>query len=395
MRKSDRGLVPTVRRIPRDMRTRVPAEGNAGSPGRAPVWAYLASSILVIGRIALVPLPAASQDVMIPDAPTCPDCSIELQPLVTLGDSGEGYVSGTTNVVKTDDGFLVVLIEEPYRIAEFDASGAFVRRVGGRGEGPDEFKNIRTLVVGPNDSVFVFDGGNGRISVLTPELETVRTARIPGYSWHNHPLVLPGGRFLVNTFVPHRERLGYAFHVLTREGDVIASFHDDTRSEARSHVTGVVSERWMAEASDGGFWAASLNDYRIERFDGEHRLVARFSRDAPWFTVVAPPGGPSSALLDIREIASGELVVIGRTADPEWRDAVEPFRGSAYTVKSYSRYYDSVLEVIDPRTGRLVHSQRFDEFILTFVDPDHVVVKEESPTGDVRLHVMRLRVVRP
>lgn len=393
--KSDSGLAPTVRRILRDMRTRVPAEGNACSPGEAPLWAYLASSILVIWRIALVPLPAASQDVTIADAPTCPDCSIELQPLVTLGDSGEGYVSATTNVVRTDDGFLLVLIDEPYRITEFDASGAFVRRVGRRGEGPGEFKNIRTLVVGPSDSVFAFDGGNGRISVLTPELETARTARIPGYSWHNPPLTLPGGRFLINTFVPHRERMGYAFHILTREGDIVESFGDDRRRTAESHVTGVVTERWMAHASNGGFWAASLNDYRIEAYDAEHELVARFFRDAPWFTVTRPPGGPSSALLDIRELPSGELIVIGRAADPEWRSAIEPFRGSAYTVESYPRYYDSVLEVMDPRTGRLVLTHRFDEFIVTFLDHEHVVVKGESPNGDVRLHVMRLKIVRP
>ena len=60
----------------------------------------------------------------------------------------------------------------------FDASGGFLRAVGGEGDGPTEFRSPVLVRAGPADSLLVFDSRLNRISVLAPGGDVVRTARI-------------------------------------------------------------------------------------------------------------------------------------------------------------------------------------------------------------------------
>jgi hypothetical protein len=55
-----------------------------------------------------------------------------------------------------------------HRIVIVGASGRVVRMMGRRGSGPGEFRSIRTVQVLPGDSLLVFDGGLGRVSVFEP-----------------------------------------------------------------------------------------------------------------------------------------------------------------------------------------------------------------------------------
>lgn len=54
------------------------------------------------------------------------------------------------------------------QVMVFSAEGAFLRRMGRRGQGPGEFEGIQSVRVLPGDSVFAFDGRLQRATVFGP-----------------------------------------------------------------------------------------------------------------------------------------------------------------------------------------------------------------------------------
>ena len=64
-------------------------------------------------------------------------------------------------------------IGEGWRVSpvrHFSNEGRFLGFVGAKGEGPGEFKNSISVIVGPSDSVYVFDWELGRLLVFEPEM---------------------------------------------------------------------------------------------------------------------------------------------------------------------------------------------------------------------------------
>ena len=120
---------------------------------------------------------------------TCEGCEIQLQYLATVGDDGDGpgaLPSYPTSIARDSKGryFLTAPYSGEERPYLFDASGTFVSRLGGIGEGPREFQSAMFLSVS-EDSILVYDRLQGRIAVYTPELRYVRST--PGvlalYRW--------------------------------------------------------------------------------------------------------------------------------------------------------------------------------------------------------------------
>ena len=73
-----------------------------------------------------------------------------------------------------------VFVEDPqvrtYYV--FSPTGELVATVGRRGKAPGEFEDMSGLVVGPGDSVYVFDGSASRLSVFDPALRFAYSLRI-------------------------------------------------------------------------------------------------------------------------------------------------------------------------------------------------------------------------
>lgn len=90
------------------------------------------------------------------------------------GVSAPGYASWSRapGVIAAPDGSIVVVSSQPPVIAEFDAAGAFVRYIGGEGEGPGEFRVAShhgwigdTLWVAnfPEPRISLFDGNGAHL----------------------------------------------------------------------------------------------------------------------------------------------------------------------------------------------------------------------------------------
>lgn len=105
-------------------------------------------------------------------------------------------------------------------IVEFDESGRLVRRLGHRGEGPGELRNVRSYALGKHH-VVVLDSGNGKIVVFRrdasgfDEFSFIRFAS---------DLTMLGDSILA--IVPGDD--GHAFQLLTLTGEELGSHGDGT-----------------------------------------------------------------------------------------------------------------------------------------------------------------------
>lgn len=91
------------------------------------------------------------------------------------------------------DGRLYVFDYGDSRLKSFDQQGELAWSFGSRGSGPEEFGNPVDLAVGPEGGVWVVDGGEGRLSVVSAEGQPKKLIRHPGV--------------LVRDVVPLRDRL--------------------------------------------------------------------------------------------------------------------------------------------------------------------------------------------
>jgi len=129
-------------------------------------------------------------------------------------------------------------------------------------------------------------------------------------------------------------------------------------------------------------WVAQVSSYDIELYDRAGSLIQLYRREADWFPpgsgriVTAQPDGepPQPKVVGVQEDERGRLWVLSIVADSGWRrafsaDRLPPRRAGApqyYGVEDTNRLYDSVIEVIDPRSGKLISSTRVDEALAAF-----------------------------
>lgn len=97
-----------------------------------------------------------------------------------------------------EDGRVVVADAGSGEIRFYGRDGTFQRSSGGRGQAPGEYQAITSLGYGPADSIWVFDYGLRRFTVVTTQGEVVRTLTVGGnLSALNAVGRLPDGWFVV------------------------------------------------------------------------------------------------------------------------------------------------------------------------------------------------------
>ncbi|MEX2610393.1 MAG: hypothetical protein WEA24_10640 [Gemmatimonadota bacterium] len=127
-------------------------------------------------------LPAAAQDsVRVAPGRACPACRVTLTPTLVLGaDAGVYGPTVESRVARDSRGrFYVAPTYTPGTIAVFASAGRFQRAFGTEGGGPEEFRGIQNVVVGPGDTLWVV-GGGGRITVVDPEHRIIRSVTADG-----------------------------------------------------------------------------------------------------------------------------------------------------------------------------------------------------------------------
>ena len=111
------------------------------------------------------------------------------------------------------DGRVVVADHRAGQLRAYDATGRYLWASGRSGEGPGEYRRIATLGDGPGDSLWVWDFGLRRFTILTDRGEVVRLVQVDA------PLssLLAVGRFGDGTFLM-QESFSSGIH---REGSAL------------------------------------------------------------------------------------------------------------------------------------------------------------------------------
>lgn len=329
--------------------------------------------------------------------PDCRDCRIELAHIVTLGDStdtasvqpnaagrecmvgrlstGEYVLSGVAG-----GGFLNI----------YNSAGKPIRTIGRKGAGPGEFRFPLRVAVGSGDSLYVIDDGNSRIQLVSASGEYARV--FPTRDRYRSFTLLPDDRLLL--FRMPTSRNDRLFHEFDRVGREVISFGTPQQPDSALEL-----ENWLvASAPRGRFWTASHWTYELRRWSGHDTLDLTVIRKADWFpspsvfsadvyvTVPPPP-----MLLHAWEDGGGRLWTYTAVPDPNW----QPGMGMRVTPDWQAKTFDTIVEVIDLGSGRLLASLRYPSRLAPLCSSPLMYTVVELPDGDLRVHVFEPRLIEP
>jgi hypothetical protein len=161
----------------------------------------------------------------------------------------------------------------------------------------------------------------------------------------------------------------------------------------------------LADAGGGRFWMAKASAYTLQLRDTTNALHATLVRDVPWFRSwtwkeyrhpYSEPPQPEVASLSTD--SAGRIWVLLRVPSTEWKAPLasttaktsEGIRPAGSETGDYSNYYDSIIEIIDPRKGEVLLSKRFRQLFWGFASPGYVYTYRETEDGNAFLDAWRL-----
>jgi hypothetical protein len=351
-------------------------------------------TILASGAYAL----QAQEIQVVPPEPACPECEISARLIAALGDDESGLVGDNFAIARDAAGrYLTSFPEYGSVIAVFDDQGRYVTSIGGRGQGPGEFLWVDKIKA-DGSRIHVFDTPAYRRTVLDLNLQVVGTSPLPA-----QPVdvdVLDDSLLVVNSWIPATETIGYPIHVLDSDGRVLRSMGYDGGGVRGPFVTS--DFRAVTRSGHGRFWSVRATRYLLEKWNLEGERSKQMELRPPWLTpyegvccTVSPRVPPEPRIRQIHQDSDGLLWVLSTVADPSWQDALvplnDPMEGHEWEVVDRDRFFDTIVDVIDPSQGRLIASARFDPWFMQFAS-DGIVASYLPPQRGLgpRIRVWRL-----
>lgn len=327
----------------------------------------IAAFLLVLELVGAAGL--SGQTVMvIADDVSCAQCSIDLEHMTQLGGDADTLVNiGYTATLPIDSRGRIYFsaAEFPGSIKVFDPDGRLISEIGRSGEGPGEFISSTLTYVKRGDSLYAFDMGTRRLTVFSPQYDVVRTGAvqvIPVDGFFDEQ-----GYMTVSSIGRSPASFGYPLHRLSGDGELLHSFGGDYSGISRRNRS--LLGRSISPRETGGLWAAHKLNYDIEEYDRSGNHVRTVRRRPSWFpdTAVEPllPSSPSdpppfAQIYGVQEDDAGMLWVLVWLPASDWRDAL------AEENPPPTAFWDTVIEVIDPRSGRVITRRRIDATALGF-----------------------------
>ena len=365
----------------------------------------MVSSLTVVAALHAVHAQAPVRRLTVTDQPACPRCTIELRKVVTLGANGDSVSPDIMATVARDSkgNFYVGPVDTPGAVLIYDSSGRIVGSVGRRGQGPGEHLEIGFVKVGPGDTLHVFDAGTFRLSVYSPARKLVRTVPLPARALILDVLPQPSGDVVINAEVSTPSAIGFPLHRINSKGEIVRSFG------ALAPVVVPGEQRARRASGPGGvnsFWHGEANRYDIERWTIDGKPDVILSRTAAWFAPYAPREGsynpqvvkPRPRLRRITQTQDTVVWVGVDVADASWKQVSNASPDSEMrmgVIDDYLALYDTVLEAINPATGRLLASTRVDAPLHRFFGDGFTFSHRADSAGYRFLDVWQFRLVAP
>jgi hypothetical protein len=326
---------------------------------------------------------------------------IRLVSMIKLGaDSGDGAIATTPVVSARHPGGFRVVVAQSSTIATpplvFSDDGRFLGTLGGESDRTGTFSRPMFTRIGPGDSLWVFDNARG-VLVFSPSRLYVRTIVLTT----THPdvmpaladaVVLPDGRIAAITSAPVAAQLFNALGVVERD----IGARDTSESQSR-HSGGI------ALAPDGTLWTTTrYGPWRLKHWDAAGRLLGVVEPAANWLvdSIAArrswypkPDQAPPPVIRAIWFDAAGRLWVLGEVADRHWKEGFIPVDSTEPAGKYHieaDKYLDTIVEVRDPTTGRLIAAARFDIDCGSIAEPGVLVHEADTHAGWRRAELLRV-----
>ena len=315
----------------------------------------------------------------------CVDCSLNLRTVAILGRNGPG-ISPLGTVIEDHAGrFFVSDIIRTSAVQLYSRTGTYLGTSGRGGRGPGEFQTIGAMALA-SDSLHVFDLDQARETII--DLKTGQVS-VRNTRPNTHRALRVGSTMI--TIAPPRHTdptTRMAIHALSEDG-VSRSFReiaDDVFGHAPLAVT---------TAGPDAIWIADRNRYTLERWSTSGELLEVVERDADWFPAhkrlpFRQDLEPYPLLWDI--YARDQLLIVAiHVPDARWREQFRDAPSPDMTFNGdYSRYFDTIIEVLDVPGRRIVGRERFDEYFAGFTNRGKVLTYAESADGDFIVRVSQL-----
>jgi hypothetical protein len=347
------------------------------------VIATLAAPTSAAAAQAAAPTIRVSSDI------ACPSCRLQRTVTTTLRAPRDSsfYVHGASTLSRDSRGHMYVTpLDNLGTLGAFDSAGRFTRVMGRKGNGPGEFRMAQWTRFASGDTLVVLDMMQNRLTVLSPLGVHVTDVKLPSFTLDF--AVLPNGRYVINSTIGTAAAIGNRLHIVNSLGTVMASFGDNGRA-VRPGSTRDVARRMAVGPRT--LFSIPFNEYRIDEWSFEGSRIRAIERDAAWFERYddVPPGRfierpPEPLVRGLQVDSQGLIYVFVGVPDPNWRRAATSAgsRGRAatgdtsggarsasptptnLTPSDLERFYDTIVEVIDPLQGQLLVSARYDEILL-------------------------------
>ena len=334
---------------------------------------------------------AAQEGVQVTLVESCLDsCDLTLERYGEYGeDAGPGMIEASRARGWLDQSKRMYIAGDPVEHVQlFGPDGAFLRRIGGVGSGPGELEHVTSLVVVGDGLFSILDRRRGMILTFDWTGALRQETRPQGWFPRGIQTIHVGGSMAVHhANIRTPDLVGYPLHLVNlQSGHVEESFGSLTGEyDLQSDFNQVI-----ARGPRGAVWLAEQYAYKIALWES-NKLLHSLQRDVEWFPELpmAEVGHgwgeePSTLIAAIAADDSLLWIAIG-IADEQWEKVAE-YRDRALS-------YDTIIEVVDWKRGRVVGTERFDGDYFHWVEPGLLGRLVVTSEGSLRYRTMRVRLV--
>jgi hypothetical protein len=360
------------------------------------------SVVLCLCLLFLVSTISTAQARRVSDRQTCAACRITITqgPSLRTPANADAALPGRVRIDSLGR-YWVFRVETT--AALFDERGRFLQLLGPSGQGPGEYTGASDIVVLGRDSVAVIDNYNRRVTVVDRNLKPRRYVSLP-LNIRDHILLQWPSSVVVHGSIPTPQAVGYPLHMLSlkaRTGSLQRSFGPG-EGEERPELLGSPFHV-QAAGRTKSYWVAPRSNYDVFEIRDNGEVVQALERRPDWFNKPSsynyawksePPPPHVGA---VAEDESGLLWVFIRVAAPTWREAWPKVPANVREVPinqiDYRKLYWTRVEVIDPKTARLVAQTMLRFYLVSALDRRRVALFDEDENGSV-IRIFSLDVVR-
>lgn len=316
---------------------------------------------LALAACAAMPSPMFAQS-LIPMVEGPGACAVELREVLRLGTPGDpGTIGSRPEITRTSAGeYIVASVENRGQLLVFDSRGVFLEAFGRNGDGPGEYRVPGRIRPGAEGGFRILDLVNRRITQVSEDGEPVKTSEVRSLHGLDFVTLAGGERHAVSGFGQVDDALSATTEIVGSDGVRLASLG------AVPVASWVVNFFRAPVALDGQgrVWTTRAGEYGFEAWDpeGGSEPLTRLVGDPRWFDPGPPqPGAPMTApapsiVISLR--ADRGLLWAGTWVADEDREANA---AAAPSPLDLDRILDTILDVIDPASGRIIARSRRDE----------------------------------